>query len=273
MNIGGEVSDALGVAAADEGVAVVWRAVATGDPTDAGIDAEIVGSTWQLSGEVGTVLWPEDTTTLLVVARGRPIAGRDRGMRVYRVDAAHPRCVVTPRALLHGDARRVRLDGVEVSDDDAVGPPRDASAALARALDRICVAAVDEMLGAAQAALDDAVTWVSSREQFGAPLAARQAVQHRAADMALSVAAVRGLLADAQFAAARGKCAVEAVIAKLIASDRLPDVTAAAHQLHGGEGYYADRSLHAWHKQVCTLAALFGNGSHQRARLARLLAE
>jgi alkylation response protein AidB-like acyl-CoA dehydrogenase len=273
MNTSVEVERALGVSAPSAGVAVVWNAVSSGDPGDAGVEAEIVGSSWRLSGEVPTVLWPDAGTSLLVVARSKPVAGRDRGLRVYRVALDTPGVSHSPRPLLSYVGRSVRLDGVEVSDADAVGPPRDAALALARAFDALCVDAVGEMLAAAQSALDDAVSWVSRRVQFGEPLAARQAVRHRAADMATSLAAVRALHEDARDAASRGLCTIEATVAKLVASERLPEVTASAHQLHGGEGYYADRPLHEWHKRVCTLAALFGNGSHQRARLARLLAE
>jgi alkylation response protein AidB-like acyl-CoA dehydrogenase len=177
------------------------------------------------------------------------------------------------RPLLAGVARRVGFDGVEVSDADAVGPPRDATPTLIHAFDHVCIAAVSEMLAAADAALTTAVQWVSSRQQFGSPLATRQAVQHRAADMAMSCAAVRGLLEDAQIAAQAGPCTVEALTAKLVASTRLPQVTASAHQLHGGEGYYADHELHVLHKRVITLAALFGNPGCLRARLASALAE
>jgi alkylation response protein AidB-like acyl-CoA dehydrogenase len=273
INVSAEVERALGVSSPTAGVAVVWNAVCSGEPADAGVEAEIVGSSWRLSGEVSTVLWPDAGTSLLVVARSKPVAGRARGLRVYRLPLDAPGVTHVPRPLLAYVGRSVRLDGVEVSDSDSVGPPRDATPALAGAFDALCVDAVGEMLAASQAALDEAVRWVSERVQFGEPLAARQAVRHRAADMATSIAAVRALYEHARDAASRGRCTIDAAVAKLVASDRLPDVTAGAHQLHGGEGYYADRPLHQFHKQVCTLAALFGNGSHQRVRLARLLAE
>jgi alkylation response protein AidB-like acyl-CoA dehydrogenase len=66
--------------------------------------------------------------------------------------------------------------------------------------------------------------------------------------------------------------AVETAIAKLAASERLPAVTAAAHQLHGGEGYYEDRPLHRWHRRVLGLAFQLGDARVHRARLANLLA-
>jgi alkylation response protein AidB-like acyl-CoA dehydrogenase len=272
MNVAATLRAAL---AADDLVgehAAVWGAVSSGDPVDASIEAEIVGSSWRLRGVVDTVLWPPVPIALLVVARSKPIAGRDRGMRVYRVPLDAPGCTISARPLLHGDARRVELDAVDVQDADSVGPARDASTMLATAFDHLCIDAIGEMLGAADAAKALALQWVAQRAQFGAPLATRQAVQHRAADMDIALRAVRGLYDDALLAADRS-CAVEATIAKLVASERLPDVTASAHQLHGGEGYYDDRPIAALHKQVCTLAALFGNGSHQRARLARLLTE
>jgi alkylation response protein AidB-like acyl-CoA dehydrogenase len=273
MNVGDEVLRALGLASSDEQVAVAWGAVATGHAADCGIEAEIIGSSWRLTGAVDTVLWNEGVDQLLVVARSKPIAGRERGVRVYRIPTTTTGCTISPRHLLASDARSVQLDGVEVSDGDAVGPLRDASDALTGALDRLRVAAVDEMLAAADAARASTIERVMTREQFGAPLSDLQAVRHRLADMATSIAVVRGLADDARAAAEHGPCAIEAAIAKLIASDRLPDVTASAHQLHGGEGYYADHELHGQHKLVCTLAALLGNGSHQRVRLAGLLAE
>jgi alkylation response protein AidB-like acyl-CoA dehydrogenase len=273
VNVAAQLLSSLGGTDTSEPLAAVWGAVTSGEPADASIEADIVGSTWRLNGEVGTVLWPDNASGLLVVVRSKPIAGRDRGMRVYRVPIDVAGCTVSPRQLLDGEARRVELDGVEVRDTDSVGPARDASASLAMAFDRLCIDAVGEMLAAAQAAVVHALQWVAQREQFGAPLATRQVVQHRAADMDIAIRAVSALHDDAVLASEPGPCAIEAAVAKLVASERLPDVTASAHQLHGGEGYYADRPLAGLHKRVCTLAALFGNGSHQRARLAHLLAE
>ncbi|MSW93132.1 MAG: hypothetical protein F2812_16220, partial [Actinobacteria bacterium] len=58
---------------------------------------------------------------------------------------------------------------------------------------------------------------------------------------------------------------------KHAANRLLPTVTAHAHQLHGGEGYYADRPLHRWHRRVTALATQFGDQRAMRARNAELL--
>lgn len=266
------VARALGEPDPPAGTAVVWRAVTSGDPADAGIDASAVGRSWQLEGTVATVLTPPEVSALLVVSRSRPQGGRDRGMRVHHLRADAPGVHLRPRALLGSDACTVQLAGAHVGDDDAMGPPRDATAALAVAFDEMLLPIVADMLEAADAAMSLAVEWTSSRVQFGAPLATRQAVQHRAADMAIACSAVRALLDDARTRALTAPASLEAVVAKLLASDRLPAVTAAAHQLHGGEGYYADRPLADLHRRVLTLAGLFGDAAAQRRRLAALLA-
>jgi alkylation response protein AidB-like acyl-CoA dehydrogenase len=271
--LGAALTRVLGAPSASATTAVVWNAVASGHANDAGVVASAVGRSWQLTGTVATVLVPARLDTLLVVSRSRPQGGRDRGMRVHRVAVDAPGVRILPRPLLGADARTVGLEGVDVRDRDALGPSRDASGALAAAFDAALVTVVAEMLDAAESALACAVDWTTTRVQFGASLATRQAVQHRAADMVLACTAVRALLDDARALVEQGRPAmVETVVAKLVASDRLPAVTAAAHQLHGGEGYYADRPLASLHRRVLTLAGLFGDAATQRARLAALLA-
>lgn len=245
------------------------------DPLGTGIEAAASGRSWLLNGRALHVPSTGNITTLIVVARSRPVAGRERGLRVYRLSARAAGVIVEARHTLDDHAAlAVSLHGATVTDDDAVGPPRDARAAVTRALDLTTLVVVAEMLGAAEAALDTAATWVQERRQFGAPLAAKQVVQHNVANMAIDCAAVRALLDDA-LARLDASCPVaeEAAIAKLVASERLPRVTAVAHQLHGGEGYFADRPLHRWHRRVVSLAHQYGDAATQRRRLAAALEE
>ena len=269
-----ELCAGLGAPAPDAHTALVWGALTTGDPADAGVEASATGRTWNLSGRALVAQPTAELRSLLVVARSRPIGGRDRGIRVHRVASEARGFALSAATLVDGSSMyATRLDGVEAHDTDAVGPPRDATPALRAVLDTARLLATAEMLGAASAAQDEAVRWVSTREQFGAPLAARQVVQHRVADMAVTCTVVRALIDDAIARAEVGEhFTAEATVAKLVASRRLPDVTAAAHQLHGGEGYYADRPLHRWHKRVLVLASLLGGPVAQRRNLAALLA-
>jgi alkylation response protein AidB-like acyl-CoA dehydrogenase len=243
------------------------------DPSDTALEAISAGRAWMLTGGARHVIGADDASILLVVARSRPFAGRERGLRVYAVRPDAEGVACRTFTSMDGDpASRVDLDRVLVEDRDAVGPSRDATGAVTAALDVALLVAVAEMVGAARAALDASIAWVKTRQQFGAPLGDKQAVQHRAADMVMVCTGVEALLEDALVRLEAGAdVSVEATVAKLVASERLPDVTASAHQLHGGEGYYADRPLHQWHRRVIALAYQLGDASVQRRRLARVL--
>ncbi len=101
---------------------------------------------------------------------------------------------------------------------------------------RVGIAA--QAVGIAQSALDDALTYIEQRKQFGKKIAEFQAVQFMVADMATEIEAAR--LLTLQAAALRDKsipCARESAMAKLYAGDVAVKVATDALQLFGGYGY------------------------------------
>lgn len=258
------------------GVDTLLAPVATSrDPLDESLVSSASGRSWMLGGAVVHVPNGAKATRFLTVVRSRPFAGRERGLRVYAIDADTPGVLVIPRRTIDADdAARVVFNGVQVGDERAVGPSRDATDALDVALDAITLLVVAEMLGAADAARRRAIEHVSTRVQFGEALIRKQAVAHRVADMTLACDAVALLLEDAVASAVAGTGRPDPLgvaTAKLAANEQLPRVTAGAHQLHGGEGYYADQPLHRWHRRVSSLAVQYGDRRALTARAATLL--
>jgi acyl-CoA dehydrogenase len=104
------------------------------------------------------------------------------------------------------------------------------------------------MVGASQRALDQTLTYVSEREQFGRPLARFQAVQHSMAIMASLVAAsavactaAGNVLSDESASATQATFDVLACRSQV---DRMAAyVVRQAHQLHGAIGFTAEHSL------------------------------
>jgi Acyl-CoA dehydrogenase, C-terminal domain len=107
----------------------------------------------------------------------------------------------------------------------------------AQAADWAAVAACAWAAGAARRLVDDTVSWVGTRQQFGKPVGRQQAVQHRAVDMHVDAEAMYALVwatVGQVDAAGGGLCDVPAV-------DALADfcwrasrrVGQAAIQLHG----------------------------------------
>jgi hypothetical protein len=129
-----------------------------------------------------------------------------------------------------------------------------------------------DAVGAAAAALAAALDHVGSREQFGAPLGALQAVQHRAADMAIDVRLAGDAVLDAAGVADRGEPAEAVVLAAAHAKvgvDRCRRVTASAHQLAGGQGILAAAPFHRWHRRVMVAGVLLGDARHHRSIIGR----
>jgi alkylation response protein AidB-like acyl-CoA dehydrogenase len=101
---------------------------------------------------------------------------------------------------------------------------------------RIGIAA--QAVGIAQRALDEATSYSLQREQFGGPIADKQAIQFMLADMATGLSAARLLLYRAASMYQAGKrVSKEASMAKLFASELAMKSAWAAVQIHGGYGY------------------------------------
>ena len=131
------------------------------------------------------------------------------------------------------------FENVKVPKENMLGKRGDGFKIAMKTLDggRIGIAA--QALGIAEGALNETVTYVKQRKQFGRPISAFQNTQFQLADMATKCAAARALVyiaADAK-QAKLPTLSVNAAQAKLFASETAMEVTTKAVQLHGGYGY------------------------------------
>jgi alkylation response protein AidB-like acyl-CoA dehydrogenase len=93
-------------------------------------------------------------------------------------------------------------------------------------------------LGLAQGAYERALAHVTTRRQFGRPIADFQGLRWKLADMAIKLDAARLLIHRAAARAGHGfPDAVEAAKAKTFAAEIAQEVTSQALQLHGAAGY------------------------------------
>ncbi len=104
---------------------------------------------------------------------------------------------------------------------------------------RIEIAA--QALGIAQGAFDRTVNYLKQRKQFGQPLGAFQALQHRMADLRAEIESVRLLVYKAawNFDAKKPDPALTSM-AKYLAGKLAVKVCDEAVQMHGGYGYIAE---------------------------------
>ncbi|MBE6933390.1 MAG: acyl-CoA dehydrogenase [Ruminococcaceae bacterium] len=98
-----------------------------------------------------------------------------------------------------------------------------------------------QALGIAEGAMNEAVAYTKSREQFGKPISKFQNTQFVFADMEVAVSAARLLIYQAAALKDAGKNFVkEAAMAKLFASEAAMKITTQAVQMFGGYGYTRD---------------------------------
>lgn len=146
----------------------------------------------------------------------------------------------------------------------------DAWPGLSRALSQATAALANEQVGGAQRCLDQAVSYVKVRSQFGRPVGSFQAIRHRCADLMLDIECARGV---AQYAVhAIDHFPIEsksaAALAKAFCSDVYARAAAANIQLHGGIGFTWEHPAHMYYKRAKSSAMLLGDPSYHRSLLA-----
>jgi alkylation response protein AidB-like acyl-CoA dehydrogenase len=128
-------------------------------------------------------------------------------------------------------------------------------------------------LGAAQCALDKAVTYLRERKAFGKPLDQFQALQFRLADMETEMQASRAFLRQAAWKLDQGEADATkfCAMAKRFVTDTAFKVANEALQLHGGYGYLADFGIEKIVRDLRVHQILEGTNEIMRLITARAL--
>ncbi len=234
-----------------------------------------------LSGEAIVVpALQADGWTAGVTADGNALTGTQLGV-AWGTEASHA-VVSAGEALFLVDLSGpgVSREAVQVSSlephasltfDGAVGVPLAATAteALARATLLLCSYAV----GVAEASLLLAAQHVSTREQFGKPLAAFQAISYQVADCYIDVEAMRLTAQQAIWRLDEGQpYAEQTAIAAFWGADAIQRVVSKAVHLHGGLGVDVSYPLHKWFLIGKVIELSLGGAQRQLEGLGALLA-
>ena len=129
-------------------------------------------------------------------------------------------------------------------------------------------------LGVAEGALAITADHVRTRNQFGRPLSAFQAVGQRAADGYITTEALRVTTMNAAWRMAEHlPAAHDVLVAAYWASEGGQQVTLACQHLHGGIGADIDYPVHRYFQWSSQLANTLGTASSHLARLGTMLAD
>jgi butyryl-CoA dehydrogenase len=161
------------------------------------------------------------------------------------------------------------LSGVDVADEERVGPENGGFAIARQALEAGRIAIAAQALGVGQAALDEAIAHAKARETFGRPIAQYQAIQWFVADMATELEAARMLtLKAAATADLPQPYGPEAAMAKLSASEAAHRAADKAMQILASAGYRRGSTVERLFRDVRATEIYQGTSEVQRMIIA-----
>ncbi len=222
---------------------------------------------YALTGEKSLVPGGADADIFLVSAK------LDGNIRLFAVPVNAAGVNRTTVKLVDG-ARACDLSLQDVSIlASALLDGRDTLGEIEAAQDRANAALASEAVGIMDALMDATVSYTKERVQFGKPLAAFQALQHRMAEMAVKCQEARAsallatLSADApQAVRIRGVSGARAKIGRVSRS-----VAQEAIQLHGAMGFSEEMPIGAWFRRLYAIENTFGTTADHLKRYGDII--
>ncbi|MCU4652830.1 acyl-CoA dehydrogenase family protein [Roseibacterium sp. SDUM158016] len=243
----------------------VRHAVAMGEtdaPYDlAGIAARATKTTdgWALSGRKSVVYGAGVAERLLVLARDGD------GLALFDVAASDAQIV--PYGMIDGGpAGEVLLDGTPATRLDL-----DAETAAQDALDWAALALAAEALGAMKATFGLLTDYLATRRQFGQPIGAFQALQHRAVDLSIEIEQARSIVISGAAAMGGPAQSHRASQAKHLVGRIARQVAEEAIQMHGGIAMTWEYPVSHYAKRLVMIDHQFGDTDHHLERLIETL--
>jgi len=142
------------------------------------------------------------------------------------------------------------------------------------ALDRGALFAAAQCAGLAQRAIDLAVEYAKTREQFGKPIGSYQAVKHLLATAQVKVEFARPVIYAAAAVLPQRDAFSRARIshAKIVAAEAADLAARTSLQVHGAMGYSWEVDVHFLLKRALALGAAWGEPAFHRNRvMARIM--
>ncbi len=199
-----------------------------------------------------------------------------------KLDGANVLCVVRGDASglersqdhihdLTRDQATVRFEGVSVPAEAVVC--HDGEAALRRAWPAILTTVAADLCGTAEWQLQTTVEYAKTRKQFGRQIGFFQAVKHPLVDAMIEIDRARSLVYHSACCLDSDSQETERIarMAKSAASDAGKFISDRSVQLHGGIGFTWECDVHLYFKRSMHNQMLYGDGVHQRRKLADMI--
>lgn len=233
------------------------------------IDTQAIatGTGWTLRGRKAVVAGGGVADVFLVSARS------EQGLCLFVVDRKASGLRVRHYRGNDGQTcAELTLEDVSVDRDDLVGEAGAAQDLLTLAADHASAALCFEVVGSSAYLVETTCEYLKTREQYGAPLAKFQVLQHKLADMYVEVELARSMahVAAAALAKSPSERMREVSAARLQAIKCARLVGRDAVQMHGGMGMSEELDVSAHFKRLMLTTLQFGDEAFHLSRMASL---
>jgi alkylation response protein AidB-like acyl-CoA dehydrogenase len=228
---------------------------------------------WVINGAKSVVVGAPCAGKLVVSARTSGADKAKSGISLFLVDAG------TPGVTMHGyrtldemRAADVTFANVAVDAGALIGREGKGLALIEAVVDYGTALVCAEAVGAMKSANDATLEYLKTRKQFGVPIGAFQALQHRMVDMVISYEQAKSMAClacdkvDSERKAAERKRLVSA--AKVRVSQACRHVSQEAIQLHGGMGMTEEMKVSHTFRRLTMIAQQFGDVDHHLERFS-----
>jgi acyl-CoA dehydrogenase len=201
---------------------------------------------------------------------------RHAGISMFLVERGAPGFTVSRRldkmGMRASDTAELAFQDCPVPAANLLGEEGRGFQQLAAGLQRERIMAAVLALSGAGQALEDTTAYLKERQAFDGPLAGKQVLRHRVADMATEIEAARHLVYHAASLYAAGQeCASQVSMAKLFATEVANRVAYQAVQLHGGYGYMREFPVERFFRDVRLWTIASGTSEIMREIIAKRL--
>jgi pimeloyl-CoA dehydrogenase small subunit len=242
------------------------------DLTDVVTTAHRGSGGWVLDGAKSVVVHGEAADKFVLSARSSGDRYDPAGITLFLVDAAASG--LARRGYATRDEQRaadIALSNVIVSDGDVLGEVGNGLPIVQRVVEAGIAATAAEAVGAMEAMHSMTLEYSKTREQFGKPIGSYQVVQHRLADMFMtmeqgrSMAMLATVMVDHPDAEERAR---RIAMAKVGIGQAGRYVSQSAIQMHGGIGMTEEYAVGHYFRRCMAIERLFGDPAHYLQKLA-----
>lgn len=242
------------------------------DLTDVMTTATRNSKGWVLDGAKAVVTHGDCADKLVISARTAGERDAAAGITLFLVDAHAPG--VARRGYAMRDEQRaadIALSNVHVADADVLGEVGNGLPVIERVVETGIAATSAEAVGAMAAMNDLTLEYSRTREQFGKPIGSYQVVQHRLADMFMSMEQGRSMAMLAAMSVNQADPVERArsiAMAKVGVGQACRYVSQSAVQMHGGIGMTEEYAVGHYFRRCMVIERLFGDPAYYLATLA-----